>query len=134
MKKNNGILTLYLQILSYTQDIVLMLLIFLLSMTLFVSCIQKKQELSDEYEHPSPPFITVCFVPLDGVNTTDVKKLSEDFESNFTSKQWEPYFIQVLNASEIPDSCFNSIHTRYSAKKIIAFLENKYAKIAQKKQ
>ena len=133
MKKNNINLIMHLHIFRYTQAIVLMLLIFLLSMTLFGSCTQKNQELSDEYEHPGPPIIAVCFVPLDGVNTTDVKKLSEDFVSNFASKQCEPYFVQVLNASEIPDSCFNSIHTRYSAKKIIAFLENKYSKIAQKK-
>lgn len=122
-----------LRFLNLVKETVLMFVISLLLMVSFASCTQKSHEQTAEYEHPAPPVITVCFVPLDGVNSADIKKVSVDFASKFASRQWEPYIIQVLEASKIPDSCFNSTHTRYSASKVISFLENKYAKIAQTK-
>lgn len=80
-----------------------------------------------------PPDITVFVVPLDGISDAEADKLKEDFAVNFADKRWEPYTVETLPHANVPDSCYNARHTRYSAKKVMAFLEDKYAETAKEK-
>lgn len=84
-------------------------------------------------EYSGSPTITVFIVPLDKMNVQDAEKLRKEFAANFADKKREAYRIETLDHSNVPDSCYNPRHTRYSAKKVIEFLEAEYGQTAKKK-
>lgn len=63
----------------------------------------------EEFSHPGPPLITVYFVPMDRISSATIEQLKEDFTKKFTDKQWEPYYVEVLEPITTPDSCLNPI-------------------------
>lgn len=97
------------------------------------ACSNKNEKSDNDYIFHGPPLITVFFAPLDGVSAADVEKLSTEFESNFAEKQWEPYQTMILEHSLVPDSCYNIHHTRYSATKVIGYLDSQYREEAAKR-
>lgn len=117
MKYNNNIFT----------------IISLILLSFLISC-SKKADDSVEYdsEHPGPPVITVFLVPMDGISASTIGQLKEDFYENFAERQCEPYVVEVLGHMSTPDSCYNDIHTRYRAEKLLRTLSSKYSKEAKK--
>lgn len=80
----------------------------------------------EDYLHPEPPIINVYFVPLDGVSSRDIKKLSEDFTKHFADGQWEPYTVTSLSHNASPVSCLNDPKTRLRANSLLRWLFEAY--------
>lgn len=74
------------------------------------------------YDHPGPPNIMVCFVPLDGFSGKEAILLSKEFFKNFAETQWEPYCVKTLEHKTTPPSCLNDSKSRFRGNKIIRWL------------
>lgn len=90
-------------------------------------CKSRNVEAQDEEFYHGPPYITVFFVPLDGISKAEVSKLMKDFKEKFADSQFEPYFVESFETMITPDSCYNRKYKRLDAKKMIEFLNLKYA-------
>lgn len=110
--------------------IILFSLIFVMIMS---GCKSKNTNNEDEEFYHGPPYITVCFVPMDGVSKGEVAKLMKDFKEKFTESQFEPYFIDSFEQVVTPDSCMNRKYNRLDANKVIAFLNHRYTDSAKEK-
>ena len=88
-------------------------------------------EAQDEEFYHGPPYITVCFVPMDGISKGEMTRLMKDFKEKFADSQFEPYFVDSFEAVMTPDSCMNKKYHRLDAKKMLAFLNNKYSAPAE---
>lgn len=105
-----------------------------LIVTVVVSGCKSKNANNEETDfYHGPPYITVCFVPMDGISKGEVAKLMKDFKEKFAESQFEPYFVESFDAVVTPDSCMNKKYNRLDANKVIAFLNHGYTDSAKEK-
>lgn len=76
--------------------------------------------------HAGTSAIFVCFVPLDGISSGEVKRLNEDFSTHFADSQSEPYTVTSLFHSTSPLSCLNDSKTKLRADKLLKWLDKAY--------
>lgn len=107
-------------------------LLFILA-TIFYGCKSNNVDTEEDEFYHGPPYITVCFVPMDGISKGEMTRLMKDFKDKFAETQFEPYFVDSFDAVATPDSCMNKKYNRLNAKKMLSFLNNKYSDLAKEK-
>ncbi|MCH5226771.1 MAG: hypothetical protein J1F16_03005 [Muribaculaceae bacterium] len=90
-----------------------------LSLFILMACSRDKQ-------------ITVCFVPLDGINKSQIEQLKKEFKENFTDKRKEVFFVESLEHFNTPDSCINKKYHRFEAGTMLKFLDNQFGESANR--
>lgn len=101
----------------------------LLSLLVVIIACGCKSKNSNEEEFPyhGPPYITVFFVPMDGISKAEVEELMKNFKDKFGGTRFEPYFVESFEAIKTPDSCMNQKYHRLDAKKVLSFLKQNYS-------
>ena len=74
--------------------------------------------------------ITVCFVPLDDISSSQMENLKKEFKENFSDKREEVFFVESLEHFNTPDSCINKKYHRFEAGTMLKFLGNQFGQAA----